>query len=310
MKIASFPGMFALRYPYFAPEDDLGGGETDPAFVEQPGDREPDPEAAEEPAAEEPPEPDVNDEAEEEPPAAAAEDDEAPAAEAEADEEEEAPKPKKDWRDRQIIKARAAEKAAREEAAAAKQRAAELEAQIAAGAEGATVLTPAEREKIKAEAMAEISTQNRFKTINERCDAMFDAGAKAFPKTWEAGVSAAAEIFGDEMKARPDFLEAVTELDNSAAVYHSLANDPDKMEAVLQMPPHKMGIELARISAKLATAPKPKPVSKLPPPIKPLDGPTLQERSLEDLANDTSPQAQAEFNRRMDAEEAKRARAH
>ena len=39
----TFPGMYALRLPFMALEDDLGGGDDplDPAFIEQPGDREP-----------------------------------------------------------------------------------------------------------------------------------------------------------------------------------------------------------------------------------------------------------------------------
>lgn len=281
------------------PPEDEETIEVDPAFVEQPGDREPEEGAAPEPEPEvaTEPEPEAEPEAEPEPAAAEAE---------EEGEDEPAPAPRKDWRDRQIIKARAAEKAEREKAAALAKENEELKARIAGDGGEATVLTDAERAKIRSEAAAEIRTEQRFKTINERCDAMFDAGAKAFPKTWESSVAAAGEVFGEELRARPDFLEAVTDLDNAAAVYHDLASDPDKMEAVLNLPPHKMGMELARISAKLTQAPKPKPISKVPAPIKPLDGPSLQERSLEDLANDSSPAAMKEFDRRMAAEEAKR----
>lgn len=306
MLIRSFPGMYALRYPFFAPDEDLGGGEgdPDPAFIEQPGDREEEPAGDPPPAAEEEPPA----EGEEEPPAAEGEEEEPPAAEAEEEAEGEAPAPRKDWRDRQIIKARKAEKEANERATALAAENAELRAAQGAEGEGA-VLTDAERKRIRDEAAIEIRTEQRFKTINERCDAMFDAGAKAFPKTWETSVVAAGEVFGEEMRARPDFLEAVTDLDNAAAVYHDLASDPDKMEEVLNLAPHKMGMELAKISARLAQAPRPKPISRVPAPITPLDGPTLQERSMEDLANDPSDAAMREFDRRMAADEAKRARA-
>lgn len=310
MFVRSFPGMSALHYPFFSPNEE-GGEATPPEFVEQPGDREPEGEAPAgdgvDPADLPPPqrapaepEPEPAPEREGEPVAAESEGD----PEGEGDPEPE--KPKKDWRDRQIIKARQAERDARAEAAAATQRAKELEAQIAGGAEGATVLTPAERDKIRAEAIQEVQQQSRFQRINDNSEAMFEAGTKAFPKTWESRVKDAAEIFSDEMRAKPEFLETITDLDNSAAVYHELAGDPDKMEAVLNMPPHKMGVELARISAKLSSAPAPRPVSRAPAPIRPLDGPSVQERSLEDLANDQSPAAMKEFDRRMALEEEKR----
>ncbi len=75
------------------------------------------------------------------------------------------------------------------------------------------------------------------------------------------------------------------------------------------MPAHKMAMEITKLSMKLAVAPKPAPISKLPPPIAPLDKPPVQGRTLEELADDPSPAAQAEFNRRMDAEDEKRAAA-
>lgn len=317
MFVRSFPGMFALRYPFFAPDDDLGGGEgdIDPAFVEQPGDRLPEPDAGDpdpDPAPDAEPsgdaDPDPAGDADPDPePDPAGEGDPDPEADPDPDPDAEPdPKPKKDWRDRQIIKARAAEKAAREASAAKDAEIAELKARLEGDGGDGTPLTEADRTKLREEALATVRKEQRFKTINERCDAMFDAGAKAFPKTWEASVAAVGEVFGDEIVQRPDFLEAVTDLDNAAAVYHDLASDPDKMEAVLALPPHKMGMELARISARLAQAPRPKAVSKVPPPIKPLDGPTLQERSLDDLASDPSPGAMAEFDRRMAAEEKKR----
>ncbi len=115
----------------------------------------------------------------------------------------------------------------------------------------------------------------------------------------------AAEIFGQEMAAKPHFLEALTDLDNSAQVYHDLTGDPDRLEALLAMSPVKMGAELARLSTKLAAKPA-VVVSRAPAPITPLAAPKLVERTLEDLANDDSPEALDELDRRMAAEERKR----
>ena len=147
--------------------------------------------------------------------------------------------------------------------------------------------------------MAEVRNQERFTKINQGADAMFEAGAKAFPKTWGKRVADAADVFSDEIRAKPEFLEAVTELDNAAAVYHELAGDPDKMEEVLNLPPHKMGMELARLSAKLST-PAPKAISRAPAPIRPLDRPAQEPKNLDDpnLSMD-------EFDRMMRAEEDK-----
>ena len=273
---------------------------TPEEFREQPGDREPEGEPAAEadPADLPAPEPEPEPEPEGEP--------EPIAAEADPEGEPEPEKPKKDWRDRQIIKARQAEKANAERAAALAKENEELKARLTEGSPEGTVLTAAERERIRQEAIQEVQIKERFQKINDGSEAMFEAGLKGFPKTWEERVKNAAEIFSDEMRAKPEFLETLTDLDNSAAVYHELAGDPDKMEAVLNMPPHKMGAELARMSAKLSSAPAPKPISRAPAPIRPLDGPSVQERSLDDLANDPSPAAMKELDRRMEAEERKR----
>jgi hypothetical protein len=307
---AAGPLMLRGAQVTFSPDEDLGGGDDTPEeFREQPGDREPEPEA--EAALELEPEAEAEAEAEEEPeaeaePAAAAEGEEDPEPEEPA---EEGSTPKKNWKDRQIIKLRTKEREDAAERERLRKENEELRAAAAAGEEGGTVLTAAEREKIRAEAADDIRRENYVKKLNQSADAMFDAGMKAFPKTWEARVKDVGEVFADEIRARPEFLEAVTDLENGAAVYHELAGDPDEMERVLELPPHKMGMELAKLSAKLSAAPKPKPISRAPPPITPLAKPGVQDRSLDDLANDPSPAAQAEFNRRMDVEERKKAEA-
>lgn len=219
-------------------------------------------------------------------------------------EEEEEPAPRdtrKDWRDRQIIKAREAAKKERELREAAETRANALEALYGQPgeeqAEGRAVIT---REEAKKEALAEFRQEQYYKNLNTAAETMFEAGQKAFPKSWGTRVAQAAEVFRDEIIGRPEFLEVVTGLDNAPAVYHALAGDPDKMEAILAMPSAKMGAELAKMSINLAKAP-PVNVSRAPAPIKPLDKPTI-----EDLPLDDPNLSQEEFNRRMDAAEAKK----
>ncbi len=316
MFIRSFPGMYAMRYPHFSGEPDAGGEDLS-HFEEQPGDREPD-SGAPAPAAEEGAEGDADEGASDGDEGAADNDGEpegegaaegaaegAEGGEGEEDDEDE-PKPRKtDWRDRQIIKARKAEKDARDEAARLAKENADLKAlsETTDPDERVKALVDKAREDGRTEALTQARSEGYAEKINKAADAMFDVGQKAFPKSWETRVSQAADIFSDELRARPDFLEAVTDLDNSAAVYHELAGDPDEMERVLQLAPHKMGIELAKLSTKLATK-APVRVSKAPAPIVPLN-----KNAVEPLALDDPNISQEEFNRRMDAEEEKAAKA-
>ncbi len=265
---------------------------TEDPFAELPGDREEAPGAAAK--AETPPEPEP---AAEEPPEPAEE----PVAEEPAAEEEETPPetpPKKDWKDKQIIKARAAEKKLREEQAADRAEIARLKA---LAGDSADAPAPAKTEtEIRGEVEAKLRQEQRFEKINTSAEAMFEAGKKAFPKGWEERVNQAAEAIGPEIAARPDFLETLTDLPNAHAVYFDLASDPDRIEALLQMSPSKMGLELGRLSEKLA-ATKPKTVSRVPTPIRPLDKPTK-----EDLPLDDPNMSMEEFDRRMRLEEEKR----
>ncbi len=299
MHIRSFPGQLALRYPFFAPEDDDG---ADP-FAEQPGDREEEPDEDPGEGRVELDPADVEGDADPDPePEGEGDPDPEPAAAAEGEEEDEpAPDTRKDWRDRQIIKKNERIKQAEERAAAAEAKAAALEALYAKPeaerGEGEAAIT---RDEARKEALEVVRREQYFEKLNTSAEAMYEAGQKAFPKTWAARVQAAGEVFSDEMRTRPDFIEAVTGLDNSAAVYHHLAGDPDKMEALLRMPPVKLGMELSEISRTVAAKPVTR-VSKVPPPIVPLERTTVTELPLEDPRV-----SQEEFNRRMDAEEERR----
>lgn len=298
-----------LRGPqvFYAPDEEGAEGSAPDPFAEQPGDREPEGDAGgadPEPEPEEPEEGDGDPEPEPEPEGEPEPDG------GDADGGEGGPEPepaKKDWKDRQIAKLREREREKDEALAEATRRAEAAEALLAAPeGERTTALTDAERETIRKEEAAKLETGAYYKRINTGLENMDAAGKKEFATTWDARIEQAKEIFSDQMMARPDFLEAVTDLPNSAAVYHELAGDPDKMEAVLKMPAHKMGMELARLSDKLA-----KPavrVSRVPKPITPIDRGGV-DRDLESLINDPNA-SMDEINRRMEAEERKRAKAH
>lgn len=294
-----------LRGPnvFYSEGPDEGTDDTPEEFREQPGDREADPDVTPEPEAE-------TEETEEEETEEESTEDEA---EGETEEETEAPSEetpagKKDWRDRQIAKLREREKADKEEREELRRRAEAAEALLAATPEEReTGLTEAARETIRKEEAAKITEANRYKSINAGLEKMDADGKAAFKGVWDERIAQVRDAMSDELMARPDFLEAVTDLPNAAVVYHELAGDLDKMESILALPAHKMGMELARISDRLAKPPVRK-ISKAPAPIKPIErGGT--ERDLEDLINDPNADM-GEIDRRMKAEEAKRAKAH
>lgn len=70
---------------------------------------------------------------------------------------------------------------------------------------------------------------------------------------------------------QPEFLEAVTAMDNPHGILYTLAGDLDNAARIMSLPPVLQGRELAQIALK-AAAPVSAPVSKAPAPITPVDG--------------------------------------
>lgn len=70
---------------------------------------------------------------------------------------------------------------------------------------------------------------------------------------------------------QPEFLEAVTSMDNPHGILYALAADLDDAARIMSLPPVLQGRELERLSIK-AAAPASAPVSKAPAPITPVDG--------------------------------------
>lgn len=70
-------------------------------------------------------------------------------------------------------------------------------------------------------------------------------------------------------------------------VIMELAGDPDELTKVLNMPPHKQAVFLARMASEMsktteAPAPAPKPISKAPPPVAPVGGKAQASVRLDD----------------------------
>jgi hypothetical protein len=109
----------------------------------------------------------------------------------------------------------------------------------------------------------------QFNTLQQKVESTFKAG-QAEHKDWQTRITSAAQAFGPDLANRVDFFEAVSDLPNGAAVYHTLAGDLNRMDEVLSMSPAKMGIALATLSADLAKKPG-KRLSSTPDPIEPIE---------------------------------------
>lgn len=124
-----------------------------------------------------------------------------------------------------------------------------------------------ERERIR----QEVHEQTAVEQFNAACNRTFEEGSKEFPDFIDAR-NTLVETLGDELRSKPAFLEAITELPNGHKVFYELGKNPEEAERILQLSPIKMAIEIAKLSEKSAKPAPPKSVSKAPPPVKPSAG--------------------------------------
>ena len=165
----------------------------------------------------------------------------------------------------------------------AEQRARDLEAELARARGGNTPSDPPadgtppsieeirrqEREAIRREETVNAEVARR----NAACNSTFEKGLAEVPDFDEARVSLVT-AFGHEINAKPEFLDAITELDNGHQVFAELGRNPAEAERILALSPVKMALEIARMGDKLAkpATPAPKPISKVPAPVTPVGG--------------------------------------
>lgn len=138
----------------------------------------------------------------------------------------------------------------------------ELEAQALRGQRQEQPTEAMEREIAnRAAAMAQ------QQAINAKANEIYTAGVKDFGRVeFDESVRAVNETFGQQM---PVVIDTLTEIEHAEKLIQHLADNPDVADTIALLPPHKMGAALAREAAKLS-APKVKPVSKAPPPIRPI----------------------------------------
>lgn len=133
------------------------------------------------------------------------------------------------------------------------------------------VLSEAEIERRVNERAAQVARQNEF---DKACNNIADAGQKEF-KDWGEALSNLAMVGATGAGSNPEFLETAIELKSPQKVLHYLGTNLDQAKRIVEMPPKKMALELARLEATLnapAPAPLAPPVSSAPAPIIPVGG--------------------------------------
>lgn len=180
----------------------------------------------------------------------------------ETEEQQEQPRPSQG--DRRVAQFTARNAALQAELAEASRRADAAEALLR---EGRQEQTPT----AEAEAMARQMARQMVvqETFNAKLNAVIESGSREFtPAGWteRAGV-----LYSMGATTNAVFMEALVEQPNAPAIVAALAEDVDRLTAILSKPPAALAAELGRMSAKLETteAPKP-PVSRAPSPPRPV----------------------------------------
>ena len=140
--------------------------------------------------------------------------------------------------------------------------------------------TPAEGEKA---AVPTMTTQELQKLINEqaaniaqtrafqeKAGQVYQNGKKEFDKSFDTAIANLTAVGAIGENGNADFVKAVTELEDGHKVLNQLGTNPDEAARILQLPPIRMAMELARIEEKVK-APKKVSVSSAPNPITPVN---------------------------------------
>lgn len=152
-----------------------------------------------------------------------------------------------------------------------------------------------EREAIRREESVNAEIARR----NAACNATFEKGVADIPDFDDARISLVS-AFGHEINTKPEFLDAITELDNGHQVFAELGRNPAEAERILGLSPVKMALEIARMGERLAkpATPAPKQISKVPPPVSPVGGQPKTTVALDDPDADQSTWS-ADFHKMM-----------
>lgn len=108
---------------------------------------------------------------------------------------------------------------------------------------------------------------NKQQEFQKQTSAILEAGDSEFgEKAFKEMVDTVADSAGGT--ANPKFwqmVEAMADVGDAHKLFKQLHDNPDILDEIAALPPHRMGAALAKAAVKMA--PKPRPVSQTPPPV-------------------------------------------
>lgn len=134
-----------------------------------------------------------------------------------------------------------------------------------------------EDERVAREVEQRASQLADTKAFDAKSNDIYDRGVKEFPDFQET----LSNFAQTGVKLTRELIEAADDVGDAHKIIRYLGKNIDIAERIVNLPAHRMGVELAKLQAKASPA---KPVSKAPPPIKPISGRAQAERSIEDMS--------------------------
>lgn len=186
--------------------------------------------------------------------------------------------------------------------------AAPVAAPSTADADAARAAAPAGGYKTQAEFDAAVQAEANTRASNaaaEQARADFDRQCN---DVWAKGTEAYKDDFAAAVQnlqgvgaMNPDILNMVLATDDPAKVLLDLGSNPDRAAGLLAMPAAKRAVEIAKIAVAVPPKKAADPISKAPPPIRPIEGSARVSPDLKDDDDDATWFAKREAQVRANA---------
>lgn len=127
---------------------------------------------------------------------------------------------------------------------------------------------------------AQLVDQRAFEA---RVNGVIAAGNKEFDAaTFTQKSNLVAGIAGDRAGALMSIVADPDIVADGHKLIAALADEPEEAERILALPQHKMTLELVKLSEKLGKPASPKPISKVPAPVDPVNASARSSNKLDD----------------------------
>lgn len=114
----------------------------------------------------------------------------------------------------------------------------------------------------------EADRRARISDFNRQCNSVFEQGKAA-----NADFPEAVQNLQRLGAMTPDNLDILLAFEQDAhRLIYDLGSNPDEADRIFKLPPARLAAELGKKAASLAAPKAPVPISKAPPPVKPIDG--------------------------------------